>query len=69
MLFRKTVAVYCENNTEAKTFGWLQVGLGTRVTVGVTLRLEDYRQSGRLGAKPFEDHNQKFLSAPESLRF
>jgi hypothetical protein len=40
---------------------------GVRVKVKVTLRLEDFRQSVRLGDKPLETHNHRLFSA-ELLR-
>jgi hypothetical protein len=38
-----------------------------KVKVKVTLRLAVYRQSVRFGAKPLEDHDQRFLSSTSSL--
>jgi hypothetical protein len=50
-----------KESTDAKTFGCLEVGLGTCVRVRVTLRLAVYRQRVRLGAKPLEDHDQRYF--------
>jgi hypothetical protein len=38
------------------------------VSLGVTFRLGAYRQSARLGDKPLEDHEQRYILATESLR-
>jgi hypothetical protein len=49
-----------------KTWEWIEIEAWFRVRV--TLRLAVYRPSVRLGAKPLETHDQRFLFSTEHLQ-